>query len=243
MDWTNRVGLVTGGAVRLGRAMALALAGRGMRVAVHYNRSAAEAVALAEEIRAAGGSAEPFGEDLSAGGAAERLAAAVTRRLGGVDVLVNSASVFPPETLEETDEALFDHTLAVNLRAPFFLIRHLADTLRERRGVVVNMADLAGMQPWERYAAHSLSKAGVVHLTRLAARALGPQVRVVGIAPGAVLPPEDTPAEDLARLARRAALGRTGSPEDVVRALLYLLDADFVTGEVLVVDGGRLLRG
>jgi pteridine reductase len=243
MEWTGKVALVTGGGVRLGRAMALALAGRGMRVAVHYHRSAGEAEALVAEIRAAGGEARAFGEDLGVSGAAARLAARVVEELGGVDVLVNSASVFPPETLEETDEALFDRTLAVNLRAPFFLIRHLAATLRERRGVVVNMADLAGMQPWARYAAHSLSKAALVHLTRVAARALAPEVRVVGIAPGAVLPPEGTPPEEMERLARRAALGRTGSPEDVVRALLYLLDAEFVTGEVLVVDGGRLLRG
>jgi pteridine reductase len=160
-----------------------------------------------------------------------------------VDVLVNSASVFPPERLEETDEALWDHTMAVNLRAPFFLIRHLAPTLRERRGVVVNLADLAGMQPWARYAAHSIAKAGIVHLTRVAARALAPEVRVVGIAPGAVLPPESTSAAELERLAATAALGRNGEPQDVVRALLYLLEADFVTGEILVVDGGRLLRG
>lgn len=243
MEWTGKVALVTGGGVRLGRAMALALAGRGMRVAVHYHRSAGEAEALVADLRAAGGQARAFGEDLGVSGAAARLAARVVEELGGVDVLVNSASVFPPETLEETDEALFDRTLAVNLRAPFFLIRHLAATLRERRGVVVNMADLAGMQPWARYAAHSLSKAALVHLTRVAARALAPEVRVVGIAPGAVLPPEGTPPEEMERLARRAALGRTGSPQDVVRALLYLLDAEFVTGEVLVVDGGRLLRG
>jgi pteridine reductase len=243
MELQGKVALVTGGAVRLGRAMSLALAERGARVVVHYNRSRADAERLCDEIRTSGGEATPLGQDLSTPGAAERLAALARDAYGGVDVLVNSASVFPPESLEETDEALWDETIAVNLRAPFFLIRHLAATLRERRGVVVNLADLAGMQPWARYAAHSIAKAGVVHLTRVAARALAPEVRVVGIAPGAVLPPEDTAPEELARLARTAALGRNGAPEDVVRALLYLLEADFVTGEILVVDGGRLLRG
>jgi pteridine reductase len=235
--------LVTGGAVRLGRAMSLALAARGARVVVHYNRSAREADAVCQAIRADGGEAVAIGEDLSRSGAAERLAAAATAAFGGLDVLVNSASVFPEEGLEETDEALWDHTVAVNLRAPFFLIRHLAATLRARRGVVVNVADLAGMQPWARYAAHSIAKAGVVHLTRIAARVLAPEVRVVGIAPGAVLPPDDTSAEELERLARTAALRRNGDPDDVVHALIYLLEADFVTGEILVVDGGRLLRG
>lgn len=243
MELGGRVALVTGGAVRLGAAMATALAGEGMRVAIHYNRSAGPAAALVERLRAGGRDAAAFGEDLAAPGAAARLAERVQEHFGGVDVLVNSASVFPPESLEETDEALWDRAVAVNLRAPFFLVRHLAPTLRERRGVVVNLADLAGMQPWARYAAHGITKAGVAHLTRVAARALAPEVRVVGIAPGAVLPPDDTPPEELERLARGAALGRNGSPEDVVQALLYLLRADFVTGEVLVVDGGRLLRG
>lgn len=239
----KKVALVTGGAVRLGRAMALALAERGMRLAVHYNRSADEATELCESIVAMGGEADAFGEDLGEPGAAERLARRVVDAMGGVDVLVNSASVFPSEALEETDEALWDHTLAVNLKAPFFLIRHLARTLRERRGVVVNMADLAGMHPWARYAAHGISKAGLIHLTRVAARVLAPEVRVVGIAPGAVLPPVDTGEAELERMARLAALDRIGSADDVVKALNYLLDADFVTGEVLVVDGGRLLRG
>jgi pteridine reductase len=173
----------------------------------------------------------------------ERLAREAVAAFGGVDVLVNSASVFPPEGLEETDEALWDHAVAVNLKAPVFLIRHLAPTLRERRGVVVNMADLAGLQAWARYAVHGISKAGVAHLTRVAARALAPEVRVAGIAPGAVLPPGDMDAAELERLANGIPLGHIGSPDDIVGALLYLLRADFVTGEILVVDGGRRLKG
>ncbi|HEX8433312.1 MAG TPA: SDR family NAD(P)-dependent oxidoreductase, partial [Longimicrobium sp.] len=164
MDLRGKTALVTGGAVRLGRAMTMALAGEGMRLVVHYNRSSDEADAVVEEIRAAGGQAVAIGGDLAERGAAERLAAKAVAAFGGIDVLVNSASVFPSESLEDTDEELWDHTFAVNLRAPFFLIRHLAATLRERRGVVVNMADLAGMQAWSSYAAHSVSKAGVVQL-------------------------------------------------------------------------------
>jgi pteridine reductase len=229
--------------VRVGRALALALAGEGMRVVVHYGTSAAEAGEVVAEIRRGGGEAVALRADLADAAQVERLARDALAAFGGIDVLVNNASVFPAQRLEETDASLWDHTLAVNLRAPFLLIRHLAASLRERRGVVVNLADLAGLQAWEAYAAHSVSKAALVQLTRVAARSLAPDVRVVGIAPGAVLPPASMDEAELARLARGTPLGRIGSPDDVVAALLYLLRAGFVTGETLVVDGGRLLRG
>jgi pteridine reductase len=237
------VALVTGGAVRIGRAISSALAEDGYRLVIHYNSSSGPADELVHEIRSAGGEAVAIGADLAESGEVRRLAEEAAAAFGGIDVLVNNASVFPSERLEETDEALWDHTLAVNLKAPFFLIRHLAATLRERRGVVINMADLAGIQTWAAYAAHGISKAGVIHLTRVAARSLAPEVRVNGIAPGTVLPPESMTDEEIRLLAERTPLKRNGSPADVVRALRYLLQADFVTGETLVVDGGRLLRG
>jgi pteridine reductase len=237
------VALVTGGAVRVGRAISSALAEDGYRLVIHHNSSSGPADELVDEIRAKGGEAVAIGADLADADAVRRLAEEAVEAFGGIDVLINNASVFPSERLEETDEALWDHTIAVNLKAPFFLIRHLAATLRERRGVVINMADLAGIQPWAAYAAHGISKAGVIHLTRVAARALAPEVRVNGIAPGTVLPPESMTGEEIRLLAERAPLKRNGSPADVVRALCYLLQADFVTGETLVVDGGRLLRG
>jgi pteridine reductase len=238
-----RVALVTGGAVRIGRAISSALAEDGYRLVIHYNSSSGPADELVDEIRAAGGEAVAIGADLADADAVRRLASEAVDAFGGIDVLVNNASVFPSERLEETDEALWDHTVAVNLRAPFFLIRHLAGTLRERKGAVINMADLAGIQAWAAYAAHGISKAGIVHLTEVAARSLAPDVRVNGIAPGTVLPPESMSDDEIRQLAERAPLKKNGSPEDVVRALRYLLAADFVTGQTLVVDGGRLLRG
>jgi pteridine reductase len=238
-----KTALVTGGAVRVGRAISLALAAEGMRVIVHYNSSSADADTLVEEIRRGGGEAAAIGADLSRMEEVRRLADEAPRVFGGIDVLVNNASVFPAERLEETDEALWDHTMAVNLRAPFFLIRHLAPVLRERRGAVVNLCDLAGIQSWAAYAAHGISKAGLVHLTKVAARSLAPEVRVNGIAPGAVLPPESMGPDELAALERSTPLRRLGSPGDVVRAVLYLIRAGYVTGEILVVDGGRMLRG
>jgi pteridine reductase len=144
---------------------------------------------------------------------------------------------------EETTPEQYDAVLGLNLRSVFFCTQGAAPALRAARGKVVNLADLAGLQPWPGFAAHSVSKAGVVMLTKVLARALAPEVTVNAIAPGAVLVPEDYDAEERERLARAAPLGRLGSPEDVVAALLYLLEGgDFVTGEVLTVDGGRLLR-
>jgi len=238
-----KTALVTGGAVRIGREISSALAGRGYRLVIHYNSSARLAEELRDEIVAGGGEAAIIGADLSNDAEVRRLAEEAVTAFGGIDLLVNNASVFPSERLEQTSEELWDHTLAVNLKAPFFLIRHLAPTLRERQGTVINLADLAGMQAWAAYAAHAVSKAGLIHLTRVAARNLAPDVRVNAIAPGTVLPPEHLTEAEIAELAGRSPLQRNGSPQDVVRALLYLLDADFVTGETLVVDGGRLLRG
>lgn len=239
----HRCALVTGGAVRVGRALVLALSGAGMRVVVHFNSSRDAADELVEEIRQGGGEAIAVFADLSLQADVERLADRAESAFGGVDVLVNNASVFPEEGLEEVDEALWDETLAVNLKAPFFLTQRLGAAMRHRgEGVIVNLCDLAGLHPWRGYAAHGVSKAGLAHLTRVAARALAPQVRVVGIAPGTVLPPDDLDEAEIARLAERVPMRRIGSPDDVADALLYLLRADFVTGEMLVIDGGRLLR-
>jgi NAD(P)-dependent dehydrogenase (short-subunit alcohol dehydrogenase family) len=213
-----------------------------MRLVVHYGSSAAEAELLVGEIRRMGQQAVSVSADLARIEEVERLAGDAEAAFGGVDVLVNNASVFPDAGLQDTTPELWDHTLAVNLRAPFFLTQRLGGVMRLRgRGVIVNMADLAGLQVWRGYSAHAISKAGLVHLTKVAARELAPEVRVIAIAPGTVLPPEDFSDEEVERLAWRAPLRRNGSPEDVVRALLYALRADFVTGEVLVVDGGRLL--
>ena len=243
MDLRNRSALVTGGGVRIGRAIALGLAEAGARVVVHYNSSAGEADEVVEVIRKAGGEAVAIGADLSRHEEVERLADEALATFGGLDILVNSASIFPPEPLEGVDRSLWERTIAVNLSAPFFLTQRVGAAMRERGGgVIVNMADLAGLQSWEGYTAHSISKAGLVHLTKLSARALAPEVRVAAIAPGTVLPPEELSEEEVRSLAERAPLRRNGSPDDVLQAVLYLVRADFVTGEILVLDGGRMLR-
>ena len=243
MELRGRVALVTGAGRRLGQAMARALAGRGMTLAIHHHASGSGAAALRDEIVAAGGRAASFAADLTDARAAAELPRRVVAELGGLDVLVNSAAVMHRVGFEETTPELYDATLALNLRAVFFCTQGAAPALRAARGKVVNLADLGGLEPWPGFAAHSVSKAGVVMLTRVLARSLAPEVTVNAIAPGAVLVPESYDAAERERLARTTPLARLGSPDDVTAALLYLLEGgDYVTGEVLVVDGGRLLR-
>jgi pteridine reductase len=243
MELRGRVALVTGAGRRLGLAMARALAGRGMTVAIHHHASAGGADSLRDEIVAAGGRAACFAADLTDPRAAAELPRRVGAELGGLDVLVNSAAVMHQVPFEQTTPELYDATLDLNLRAVFFCTQGAAPALRAARGKVVNLADLGGLEPWPGFAAHSVSKAGVVMLTRVLARALAPEVTVNAIAPGAVLVPESYDAAERERLARTTPLGRLGAPDDVISALLYLLEGgDYVTGEVLVVDGGRLLR-
>jgi pteridine reductase len=242
MELASRVALVTGGGRRLGRALALALARRGMHLAIHYNSSADEARVTLDAARELGVTAELFPADLSDPEAARRLPAQVAARFERLDVLVNSAGIMTRATVEETTPELWDGIMAVNLRALFFTVQGALPWLRTAKGKVVNLADVGGLEPWPRYLAHCVSKAGVVMLTRTLARALAPDVTVNAIAPGAVLPPDDWDSAAREHLANTTPLKRLGTPGDVAGALLYLLEADYVTGDVLVVDGGRLIR-
>jgi pteridine reductase len=243
MQLEGRVALVTGAGQRLGQAFAAALAARGMSLALHYNASMGGAEALRDGIRAAGGKAECFGADLTDADAARQLPATVVRAMGGLDVLVNSAAVMHRIAFEDTTVEQYDAIMDLNLRSLFFLTQGAAPALRHARGKVVNIADLGGLEPWPSYSVHSLSKAGVVMLTKVLARVLAPDVTVNAIAPGTVLVPDSYDEAQRDRLARDTPLRRLGTPADATGALLFLLeDADFVTGDVLVVDGGRVLR-
>jgi pteridine reductase len=243
VELRGRVALVTGAGRRLGRAIAAALAARGSRVALHHHASSQDAAGLREEIRAVGGNAECFAADLRDAEAARALPARVLEHFGRLDVLVNSAAVMHRLTLEETTPQQWDDILNLNVRAVFFCTQGAASALREARGAVINLADVAGLEPWPGFAAHSVSKAGIVMLTKVMALSLAPDVRVNAIAPGPVLIPEayDQPARDA--LARSTPLRRLGSPGDVTSAVIYLLEhGDYITGTVLTVDGGRTIR-
>ena len=243
MNLAGKVALVTGAGRRLGRAMALALAERGMTVGIHYHTSTEGAQELARHIHRQGGRAGCFAADLTDARSARALPEQVVAEFGQLDVLVNSAAVMHRLTFDETTPEQWDGILDLNLRSVFFCTQGAAPALRASKGRVVNLADLAGLEPWPGFVAHSISKAAVVMLTRVLALSLAPDVTVNAIAPGAVLVPEDYSGEDRERLVRSTPLRRLGSPSDVISAMLYLLEGgDYVTGEVLVVDGGRLNR-
>jgi pteridine reductase len=184
-----------------------------------------------------------FGADLTDAAVARALPERVVGTFGRLDVLVNSAAIMQRLSLEETTPEQWDQIHALNLRSVFFCTQGAAPALRASGGKIVNLADLAGLEPWTGFVAHSISKAGVIMLTKVLALSLAPEVTVNAIAPGAVLVPDDYSAEERDRLARSTPLRRLGSPADVVSALLYLLEGgDFVTGQVLVTDGGRQVK-
>ncbi len=227
----------------MGRALCLELAGMGIDVAVHHRSSAAGAEETAARCREAGVRAVVVAGELGSADGCRRVVAGAAEALGGLEVLVNSAADFTPSTFAETTEEEFDRALAVNLKGPFFCAQAAAPhMIAAGLGRIVNLADVAGLEPWPRFAAHCASKAGLVMLTRSLAQELAPVVTVNAIAPGAVLMPDGAGAPATGRAAGKTVLQRVGSPDDVAGALRYLLEADYVTGHTLVVDGGRLVR-
>lgn len=242
MKLEGSVALVTGAGIRLGREIALALADAGMDVAVHYSHSEKDARATVEEIRRRGRRSELFAADLTGKDEPDKLIVAVTSQMGKLDVLVNSAAVMRETPLGEVMYGGWDEMMDLNLRAPFFLSQAAAEVMKTRGGAIVNIADLAAFETWSRYIPHSISKAGVVQMTRAMAHALAPKIRVNAVAPGAVMLPDDWPAESAERLRASTPLKKLGTPKDVTDAVLYLLRADYVTGETIIVDGGRHVR-
>ena len=183
------------------------------------------------------------GGDLARADMCRRVVRDAREALGRLDALVASASTFEPRAFGAIDEDHIDRTLAVNLRAPLIMAQEAAPALRASgRGRIVLMNDVAGLEPWPRFLVHSVSKAGLGMLTRCLAQELAPDITVNAIAPGTVLMPEGHTADAAERSAGKAALRRLGAPEDVADALRYLLEADYVTGHTLVVDGGRLVH-
>ena len=242
MELDGKVAVVTGGAVRLGKALALALAGHGVRVAIHHSSSVSAAQETVAQIKALGSDAVAIQADLSQAALTAVIIERAVTHLGRVDILVNSAAIFEPGSLADTTEANWDRHLAINLKAPFFLSQAFAAHVgRERRGHIVNIVDWRAMRPAADHLAYTLTKAGLITLTQSLALALGPNIQVNAIAPGAILPPPGQDQDYMDRLAQTIPLRRPGSPDEVAKALLFLLDSDFVTGEVILVTGGQHL--
>ena len=238
----GKVALVTGGAVRIGRALCLALAEQGASVAVHYGSSTEAALETVTAIRGMGGRAESFRADLRNIPATLDMIRQAMEQFGGLDILVNSAAVFHGVELGETTEAIWDEQFAVNLRAPFFLAQAFAALVGgERSGQIINIADWRGASPDPVCPAYSITKSGILSMTEALAIYLAPNIRVNAIAPGAVLPPPGADLNYLNEAAGKSPLGKVCALEQLADALLYIVTAESVTGQVIFVDGGRHL--
>jgi pteridine reductase len=241
----GRWALVTGAAKRIGAVIARTLHAAGANVAIHYNRSAADADQLAADLnRRRAKSAFAIAADMRDIAAVERMAAQVLDRTGGrLDVLVNNASNFYPTPIGSITLEHWDDLFGSNLKAPLFLSQALVPALRAARGVIVNIVDVHSQRPLRDHPVYGPAKAGLAMLTRSLAKDLGPDVRVNGVSPGAILwPDEGQGMSDALRAAiiKQTALKRAGEPEDIAAAVLFLVrDAPYVTGQIIAVDGGR----
>ena len=237
----GRTALVTGAAKRLGAATARALHAEGMNLLLHYNKSEAEAAALAQELNAARPDSAAIAQaDLGNTQGLESLVKAALQ-WDGLDVLINNASSFRPTPIGSIGEDDWDDLMGSNLKAPLFLAQAAAPHLKKNHGSIVNMIDIHAYRPLREHTVYCAAKAGLVMLTLSLAKELGPEVRVNGVAPGPVLWPESPmDAATKRSILEATALKRKGSPEDVSGAIIYLVrDAEYVTGQILAVDGGR----
>jgi NAD(P)-dependent dehydrogenase (short-subunit alcohol dehydrogenase family) len=237
----GKVALITGAGKRMGRNVALRLASEGADVIVNYRESKAEAEGVTAQIAATGRRAIAIQADVSNGPEVKQLFAATEKEFGRLDILVNNAAIFSSAKFDELTEEQWDATLDSNLKSQFLCSQAATPLLRRSgHGRIINFADIGGILPWPSYTHYCVSKAGVIMLTRCMARALAPEITVNAIAPGTISFPNDSPelAEDFIR---RAPLGRTGKPEDIEDAVVFLAQSSFITGQVIIVDGGRSL--
>jgi pteridine reductase len=240
----GRWALVTGAAKRIGAVIASTLHGAGANVAIHYHRSATDAEQLAADLnRRRPKSAFTVGADMLDIADIERMAAEVVRRIGSnkLDVLVNNASSFYPTPLGTVTPEQWQDLMGSNLKAPLFLSQALLPALRAARGVIINIVDVHSQRPLRDHPVYGAAKAGLAMLTRSLAKDLGPDVRVNGVSPGAILWPDEGMTEPLrAAIVKQTALKRTGEPQDIARTVLFLVrDAPYITGQIIAVDGGR----
>jgi pteridine reductase len=237
---TGQVALVTGSAKRLGRAIALHLSAEGADVIVHYHQSGDEAEEVVAEIKNLGRRSVSLAADLAKKSEIDQLFAQAHNQFGRLDILINNASNFLYTDFKTTTEESWDASLDVNLKAPFFCSQAAAPMLKANRGCIINLSDVGGLLGWAGYIPHCVSKAGILMLTRALAKELAPDVRVNAIAPGTISMPGDPPDWEPDYI-KRAPLRRTGSTADVTAAVSFLVNSPFITGQVLVLDGGRTL--
>lgn len=239
---SGKVALITGGAHRIGASIARQLHDEGMNLVIHYRNSKKSAHALQEELQARRGeSVVLVSGDLLKNGVLSNLVYETIEAFGQLDVLINNASTFYPTPIGEATEKDWDDLIGTNLKAPFFLSQSASASLIASEGCIVNIADIYGDRPLKNHPIYSMAKAGLIMLTKSLARELGPKVRVNAIAPGVILWPEKD-LDDMAkqRIVSSTPLKRSGNPEDIARTVLFMIrDAEFITGQVMAVDGGR----
>jgi NAD(P)-dependent dehydrogenase (short-subunit alcohol dehydrogenase family) len=244
MNISGKVALITGSAKRIGRFTAIELAKRGARVAIHYRNSGEEANETLRLIEAKGGTGALFQADLSSLGAIQEMFRKLDQHFGGLDILVNSASTFHTSTASETSGELWDEQVNSNVRAPFFVAQASARMMMRQghdnnQGKIINIVDVAGEVIWPGYFAYSVSKAALIAVNRGLAKAYAPSIQVNGIAPGPVLFPDHYTEEQKRSAIERTLLKRAGHPSDIVNAVVFLIESDYITGEIIHVDGGR----
>lgn len=240
---TAPVVLITGAARRIGAELARTFHTEGYSIALHYNQSADEAHALADQLnQQRANSAAIFQAELADVAAIQKMAEKVQQWQGRLDVLINNASSFYPTPLANATEADWNNLIDSNLKGPYFLCQALAETLNNNNGCIINIADMHARQPLKNYSIYCIAKAGNLMLTKSLARELAPKVRVNGISPGTILWPENDnvlDGETQQKVLSRIALARTGSPEDIAAVALFLArEANYITGQTIAVDGG-----
>ena len=236
--------LITGSAKRIGAACAKALHRQGYNVFLHYRGSAAQATELCDSLnQQRPDSARIMAADLLSLSEIQQLAQQSCAAWGGIDVLINNASVFYPQNVADVSETSWGEMLDCNLKAPFFLAQALTDSLSQRGGCIINIIDIHCERGLKGYPVYSIAKAGLAAMTKILAKELAPQIRVNGISPGAILWPEDELSSDAKNeILQRIALGRAGDVDDIVKAVAFLCDdAGYITGQIINVDGGRML--
>jgi NAD(P)-dependent dehydrogenase (short-subunit alcohol dehydrogenase family) len=242
MDIRDKVALITGSSKRLGRATAIELAKRGARIAIHYRSNEAEAVDTLRLVREAGTDGEIFQAELTKSAEVQAMADKVAERFQRLDILINNASLFLRAALDNTTPEQWDEQMDANAKAPFLLAQYAAKLMKAGgAGKIINLADVAGEVIWPGYFAYSVSKAALIAINRGLAKTLAPEVQVNAIAPGPVLFPSYYTEEQKRIAIERTLLKRAGNPQDVVNAVIFLIENDYITGELLHIDGGRHL--
>jgi len=238
---SGRVALVTGAAKRIGRVVALRLAAEGADVVIHYGHSESQALDTVREIEKLGRQSIAISANLTSVAEIQSLVSQTVDHFHRLDILVNNAANFLQTKFGSTTEQTWDASLDTNLKAPFFAAQAAAPHLaKSGKGTIVNFADIGGILGWQEFLPHSVSKSGVIMMTRILAKELAPAVRVNAIAPGTITMPGDPP-EWQTDFIRRAPLQRTGRPEEIADVVLFLITAEFLTGQTLILDGGRTL--